>query len=192
MPGFNAVRSPYSPEYLPVLETFVIVGGAGTAAIALGDIVVTTGTAILVEGTPTAIRLVDGGGDAGANFLGIVEGFDVDPDNEVVGIPAATLGNRKVLVNINPFQLFEVEPDDTSLTIADVGSNVGVNVVDSTVGGISESGMTLDASTATTGEALLPYRIYSITEFDSVVTTQVAKVLVMPNSTFFKIGTVGI
>lgn len=188
MPGFNVVRSPFNPEYLPVLETFVIVGGSGTKAIALGDIVVTTGTAT-VDGIPTAIRM--SAGTTGVTMLGVVEGFDVDPDNEVVGIPAATLGNRKVLVNINPFVLFEVEPDDTNIGIADVGTNVQVAITDSTVGGISASGMTIDGSSAIVGQPTFPYRIYSITEFDSVTTTIATKLLVMPNQTFFKAGVSG-
>ena len=190
MPGFNVVRSPYQSEYLPVLETFVIVGGAGTLAIALGDIVVSTGTAT-VEGIPTAIRLTDANGDVGSTTLGIVEGFDIDPDNEVVGIPAATLGNRKVLVNINPFALFEVDVTGTTLVIADVGNNIGVNVVDSTVGGISASGMTVEDTTAAT-TITLPFRIYSITEFDLTTPTIATKVLVMPNSTFFKSPVAGV
>ena len=100
---------------------------------------------------------------------------------------ASTAGTVKV--RIDQYALYEIDADAT-MTVADVGLNVGLNVTTATKsGGLTVSNMTVDAATAATTQTL-PYRIVALVEGDT--STLGERVLVRPNATTASDGAAGI
>lgn len=186
MSGFQATRSQTSSAYPAPLETFVI-PSSENKAIAIGDIVIPLAATSSVGGIQTVARLATAAiPSTTEGIIGIVMGNNIDPDNEVVGIPANSAVDREVRVNIDPYQLYEVTVDNgTSQLILPtvVGLNVQVIAAASIVGSLSTSGMQIDGNVTPVIGGTLPFRLVAITELDAT-DTFATKVVVRPNLIF--------
>ena len=126
--------------------------------IALGDTVKLNGTAD-ADGTPQVVATA---ADSSVSVTGVVVGIVPDFTTEqlsIVGVPASTAAN--LLVCDDPRALYEVEAE-TTLAITDVGSNIGIDYVATSVSGILyTSNSTIKTSTAAT-TATLPFQIVKL------------------------------
>ncbi len=186
MPGFQLARNQTNPEYPGTLETFIYPVGF-TAALAIGDIVgIGSGASangIMDVARPT-VKASSNAGDLSNTLVGVVMGNDIDPDNEVVGIPANAATDRFVRVSTSQTAIYEVEVSGTSIIASMVGLNATVIANLSTVASLSTSGFVIDGTTnipKTSDAENWPFRLLGITEFDS--NAKATKVLVRPNFT---------
>ena len=185
MPGFQLIRNQTNSEYPGPLETFIF-PSQDTKALAIGDLVVigtTAGGNGVQEVVRPTVKVSANAGDLSASLVGVVMGNDIDPDNEVVGIPANS-ASRDIRVSTGQYAIYEVDVTGTSIVNAMVGLNCTVVIADSTVSSLSTSGMTIDGTTNTptiTDAENWPFRLVGITEYDE--SNQATKVLVRPNIT---------
>ena len=184
MSGFTAIKKQGASETAGMVQTFSV-DGAHATLLAPGDAVVITSTS-----DANGVQGVDTGNATTAN-TGVIISVDYNLAGENLtetGLPATTAGTVKV--NVDPHQTYEIESDAT-LTIADVGLNIGINVTAATKsGGLTISNMTADAATAAT-TATLPYRIVALKEG---ITSGVLgdRIVVRPNATTQSTGAAGI
>ena len=186
MPGFEATRSQTNTAYPPPLETFIIPASLNLA-IALGDVIIPLAASGSINGIQTAERLTIGAVPSTVEgIIGIVNGNDVDPDNEVVGIPANSTVDRQVRVNVDPYQLYEVDVDNTTaqgLLPSTVGLNVQVISAASTVSSLSVSGQQIDGNVPPAINAAFPFRLVGYLTLDPT-DTFITKAIVRPNLIF--------
>jgi len=153
MPGFEYANTEVDGGFK--VRTYATDGAA--RRIALGDVVILTGTAD-AAGVP---QVTTTSADTAGLVAGVVVGFvpDFSTENFVVGVPASTA--NKVIVCDDPKALFEVESDAT-LGVADVGLNIGTLYSATTASGaIYTSNLKIkSASKATT--ATLPFTIVKL------------------------------
>lgn len=191
MSGFQLAANQTSAEYPSPLISFLYTT-ANTKAVAIGD-VVHTETNITKASGLKQVELATDGATSQAT-VGVVMGHDIDPDNEVVGIPLNHATDRVLFVNTNADALYEVDvttttPTSQAIEVTDIGLNVVLNVVASTVGSLSTSGMTIDGDTAAS-TATKPWRIEGISEFaESGGTTYATKVIVRANQSYLRNAT---
>lgn len=184
MSGFTAIKKQGAGETAGMVQTYAVDASHATL-LAPGDAVVITGSA-----DSEGVAQVDTGNTITAN-TGVITSVDFTLAGETLtetGLPALTGGTVKV--DIDPLQNYEIESDAT-LTVADVGLNVGINVTAATkLGGLTVSNMTVDAATAATDQTL-PYRIVALKEG---ITSGVLgdRVLVRPNASTYSDGAAGV
>ena len=182
MAGFQAVRSQNGGEVSGKLETYDV-AAAHTTVLAIGDAVSLTGTSDAVGRAG-----VDASSTTG-QFLGIVAGFEVDPDNLTsTGLAALTQG--KARVNVDSDAIYTADVANGPLVVANVGLNANMVVTAATVsGGLTTSNMTVNATGVAT-TVTLPWRIIGLLEDDDGVLGN--RVTVQPNTTTVAAGTVGV
>lgn len=184
MSGFEARNKSGASETAGMVQTFAV-DAAHSTLLAPGDAIVITG-----DGDANGVSEVDTGNTATAN-TGVIISVDFALAGESLtetGLLATTAGTVKI--NQDPSQLYEIESDAT-LTVADVGLNVGINVTTATKsGGLTVSNMTVDAATAAV-TITLPYRIVALL---TGITSDVLgdRVLVRPNASTQSDGALGI
>jgi hypothetical protein len=184
MAGLEYARKQGAGGTEGMIQTFAV-DATHSTLLAKGDAVVITG-----DGSSTGVSQVDTGNSATANTGAIVAvAVQIEGENLTeTGLPALTAGN--VFVQLDPQALYEIESDATLLA-ADVGLNIGINVVTATkTGGLTFSNMTADSSSAAVTQTL-PYRIVALLEgIDSGVLGD--RVLVRPNASTQADGALGI
>lgn len=183
MAGFQYSKSQAGGGTTGNVFTFAV-DAAHATLLAPGDVVVITG-----DGAADGTSEVDTGNATTAN-TGVIESVDFTLAGEALtetGLPALTAGTVKV--RVDQFALYEVDSDAT-LTVADVGLNVGINVATATKsGGLTVSNMNVDAATAAV-TVTLPFRIVALLEDSAGVLGN--RVLVRPNATTASTGGTGI
>lgn len=185
MAGFNIAKTSGQTGTEGMVQTFSV-DAAHATLLAPGDAVVITG-----DGDVNGVSEVDTGNTITAN-TGVIVSVDFTLAGEDLsnggGLAATTAGSVKVSQGGDI--LYEIETDAT-LTVADVGLNVGINVTTATkTGGLTTSNMTLDSATAAV-TITLPYRIVRLLEGE---TSGVLgdRALVRPNATTQSDGALGI
>lgn len=175
--GFKPIRHLNGSPYNGAVTTYNNPG----ATVYVGDPVKLVGSS-LADGTQNIS--VAAPGDA---IVGVVCGFEVDPDN--LGVQIGVAG-RKVLVADSPDIIFEVQGDGV-LAVASYGLNCNhINGGGSAVTG--SSGCELDVSTAAV-TATLTFKIRRATQrVDNDIAATNAKIEVSINSHQLVAGTVGI
>jgi hypothetical protein len=150
-----------------------------------GDVVLIT-AASAADGSPT----VDIGTANSAN-TGVITGVLPQIASEALSqtwLSASTLGY--VLVNVDPFALWEADVSNGPLAAADVGLNVPAVVTAGTVSGsLFTSNMGVNATGKAT-TATLPYKVIALLEDDAGVLGN--RALVMTNASTYNIGATGV
>jgi len=164
--GFNLSRSQSSGEFSGQTEIFDV-AATHLTRIAIGDVVVLTGTSTTV---PVGSQMfgrsqVDRQGTGTAVFTGIVESIAPDLANEELndagGLDALKAGSMQVILDIN--SLFEVESDAT-IVAASVGLNFDfIPTAATQTGGLTISNMELDGSSGV-ATAATPFRLVKLLE----------------------------
>ena len=128
--------------------------------ITIGDTVILNGTAD-ADGTPQVVAIA---ADTSTAITGVVIGIEPDFTTEqlsIVGVPASTAA--KLLVCDDPLATYIVDAE-TTLSITDVGSNIGIDYVATSASGvIYTSNSKIKTSTAGTA-ATLPFQIIELRE----------------------------
>lgn len=178
--GFKAVNHAISAGTTGRVRKYIVPAADGTALF-LGDAVKTYGTADSTTGLSTVIQAA-----AGDAIRGVVVGFEPVEGITIANTnlsrtyrPAST--KMVVLVNDDPYTIFEIQEDAVGATTAlvDVGENADITVGSGdTATGLS--GMELDSSTHTSATAQLRILGFARRE-DNVVASANAKLLVMIN-----------
>ena len=154
--GLRPVGTIGSAGYVGRVQVFQALA-ADTQAIGIGDPVVLTGTGS-ADGVPDVTRLTTAGTTA---IVGVCVGVVPNPADLTLGYrKASTL--MQVLVDTDPFTIYEVQDSSTSKTTAAAATDIGTNVtlamgtVDTTTGnGKTILDMTTAATTATLNVKLL-------------------------------------
>ena len=184
MSGFEASNLQGAGGTEGMVQTFAV-DAAHATLLAPNDVVLITG-----DGDASGVSEVDTGVATTAN-TGIIASVDFQLEGESLtetGLPASTAGTVKV--NLDPQQLYEVESDAT-LTVANVGLNVGINTTTATKNGsLTVSNMTVDAATVATTQTL-PFRIVALLN-GLTSGTLGDRALVRPNATTQSDGAAGI
>lgn len=98
---------------------------------------------------------------AGNAILGVVVGWEIDPDN-LSAVHCAASTTKAVFVNTDPNLILECQSDDGTPVVADVGQNFNIVVASgSTTSGASN--MELDGDTGAT-TAALPLKLIGFTD----------------------------
>ena len=183
MAGFKYSKSQAGGGTTGIVSTFAV-DAAHSTLLSPGDVVVLTGTS-----NATGISEVDTG-NATTKNTGIIESVDFGIAGETLtetGLPALTAGTLKV--RVDQFALYEADADAT-VSAAQVGLNVGINVTTATKsGGLTVSNMNVDTATAA-GTQTLPFRIVALLEDSAGVLGN--RVLVRVNATTSSDGAVGV
>lgn len=181
MSGFQAIRSQGGGDNTGQIDTYDVASTHSTR-LAIGDVVDLTGTA-----DATGRAGCDAAGTTG-QILGVIVGFEADPDNLTdTGLAASTGG--KARVNIDPNANYVVDVANGPLVVADVGLNVNQVVTEATrSGGMTSSNMTVNA-TGVASTVTFPWRVVGLLEDSAGVLGN--KAIVRPNSTTLNAGTVG-
>jgi len=126
-----------------------------------GDVVRITGTAS-ADGVPQADAAAAAQSITGILFA-VTPTFAGEALSET-GLPATVGGS--IVVNVDPFALYDVDVSNGTLVIADTGLNIDlVATAATTTGGLTISNMTVDAGTIATTQTL-PFRIVQILDDD--------------------------
>jgi hypothetical protein len=148
--GFKPVKHLNGSSWNGKANVYYVPASDGTALF-IGDAVKSAGSADPTGKYPSVTQAT-----AGANILGVIVGFGLQP--EVMSNPdnpnmkyRAALTAMYVLVVVDPFVIFEIQEDNESddLAITDVGlcTNIAVGSGSTTTG---KSGMELDSSDSET------------------------------------------
>lgn len=183
MAGFFFSKKQGASETAGMVQTFSV-DAAHATLLAPGDAVVITG-----DGDANGVSEVDTAPatTAGTGTIASVDFTLAGEQLTETGLLASTAGTVKVYTD--QFATFEVDSDAT-LTVADVGLNVGINATAATKsGGLTISNMNIDAATAATTQTL-PWRIVALLEDSAGVLGN--RALVRPNATTASDGTAGI
>lgn len=182
MAGFQALKSQGLGNSSGVVTTYDVLSTHSTR-LAIGDVVDLTGT-----GTSTGQAGCDVAGTTG-QILGIIMGFEVDPDNLTsTGLAASTGG--KARVNVDPNMKYRVDVSNGPLAAVDLGLNLNQVVTAATEsGGLTISNMSVNATGKAT-TVTFPWRLVALEEDSAGVFGNVA--IVVPNSTTLNTGTVGV
>ncbi len=181
MSGFQKIGSISGAEPHGVIQTFDVVS-THSSILAVGDVVDITGT-----GSATGRQGVDAASATG-QMLGVVVGFEVDPDTlNSTGLAASTAGVARV--DTDPNSTYRVTVSNGPLASTDIGLNCDSVVTAATVsGGLTRSNMTVNATGVAT-TVTFPWRIIALEEDSDGTYGNVA--IVAPNSTVARAGTVG-
>lgn len=181
MAGFQALRSQGLGGSIGQVDTYDVLS-THTTRLAIGDAVDLTGT-----GTSTGQAGCDTASTTG-QFLGIIAGFEVDPDTLTsTGLAASTGGKARVMVD--PNQLYRADVSNGPLAATDLGLNLNQVVTAATEsGGMTVSNMSVNA-TGAAATVTFPWRLVALEEDSAGVFGNVA--IVRPNSTTLNAGTVG-
>ena len=182
MSGFQAIRSQGGGNSCGQVETYDVISTHSTR-LAIGDVVDLTGT-----GTSTGQAGVDTASTTG-QILGVIAGFEVDPDTLTsTGLAASTGGKARVIIDSD--MLYRVDVANGPLAAVDIGLNLNQVVTEATVsGGMTSSNMTVNATGKAT-TVTFPWRLVALEEDSSGTFGNVA--IVSPNSTSLSAGTVGV
>jgi len=165
MSGFQLIRNQTNAEYPGPPETYAY-NVAQTSALAVGDLVMagSDGSTSGIQNVErVTIKTDSSAGQTTTSLIGVVVGNDIDPDNEVVGIPLNHATDRKVYVSTGQYNIYEVEVSGTSIVAANVGLNVSVIATASIVGSISTSNFVIDGTTNTPSTSgIFPFRLVGI------------------------------
>lgn len=150
-------------------------------AVFIGDAVKLAGSAD-TDGVPTVAQAA-----AGDTIVGVVVGFEVDPDNLTRKHRAASTA-RYALVVDDPQVIFEIQEDSVggALAAEDIGNNADI-VVGTGNSATGLSGMELDSSTKVTTTAQL--RILRVVPRENNAIGANAKIEVLINEHQFKATT---
>ena len=181
MAGFQAIRSQGLGGSIGQVDTYDV-AAAHSTRLAIGDVVDLTGT-----GTATGQAGCDTASTTG-QFLGVVMGFEVNPDN-LTSTGLAALTGGKARVGVDPNAVYRVDVANGPLAAADLGLNLNQVVTAATEsGGLTVSNMTVNATGKAT-TVTFPWRLVGLEEDSAGVFGNVA--IVRPNSTTLNAGTVG-
>ena len=187
MAGFELSKSQSAGDYTGRVTKYVTDGAA--KRIAIGDVVVITGTAD-ANGVPQ-VKELSGTNPWLTAVTGVVVGIEPDFSDEnfsTVGVARST--TRYVYVCDDPNALYEVESDAT-LAVTDVGSNVDIISTEATASGnLIISNYKIDGSSGVT-TAATPVRIVSLLA-GATTGTLGDRALVRLNDTTTIAGTAGI
>lgn len=188
MPGFQAARTQSSGDTCGTIETYSM--PTTHVITAIGD-VVNLGLTADTDGRMEIA--VPTGGAQTARSLGIVVGFEVDPQNLLTTGKTANAGG-KARVAVDPQQLYRItQTVAEGLIVANVGQNYGYLADVASQGANSNlitSNMQIDASSNNTA-ATLPFRLVGVDDLDDTSGLYLTAI-VRPNATFFNEGTLGV
>jgi hypothetical protein len=139
MSGANLIKTQGSGDYTGKVQRYHVASGHASL-LAQGDLVKITGTA-----HTDGVAQVDAAAAAGL-ITGFIVGFEPNyAALERKGLPASTAGY--VLVQNDPYALFEIAIGTTALAVTDVGSNFDITATAATAtGSIVRSNMVLDGN----------------------------------------------
>jgi len=154
--GFRPIQDQSGHSYTGKVVTYDVVSGHATL-LAVGDLVIVTGTASATTGLAGADAAA-----AGGLITGPIVAIDPNISNlEQAGLPAGTAGTIKVAVDND--LLMEAEISNGSIAITDVQGNADiVATAASLAGGLANSNMTIDAAAFAAATAQI--RIVSLNE----------------------------
>ena len=181
--SFQYVGTDSQGDVTGKLKTFQLLVSHATV-LGAGDLVITT-AASGADGQPTAdVAPTD------TAFTGVIASIIPNFTGEALSqtwVPASTVG--KVLVNVDPYALYEADVSNGPLAAADVGLNVPSVVTAGTVSGsLYTSNMGVNATGKAT-TATLPWRIVALREDANGVLGN--RALVRANATTLNIGATG-
>lgn len=194
--GFRPVKHLTGAPYNGQLNRYMI-SASDTAVTNVGDLVVLSDNAALVDGDqgvyPAVERAASG---TAAAIVGVVVGFEPDYSNLNAGNFRAASTRRVVLVADSPDLIFAAPQDGGGgvVAAASVGLNVAVNLGTASSTAPWASGMSVDSSTVAT-TATLPLKIMGVTaspDQDVTSTARPAELLVMINTHQFANGVAGV
>lgn len=180
--AFQYVGTESQGDITGKLKTFV---SASAGVLGPGDAVLITGTAT-AAGVPTVDVAT-----ANSAFTGVIASISPIFSSEALSntwVPAAGVNN--LLVNVDPFALYEADVANGPLAVTDVGLNVPLVA---TVGTVSGSLFTSNMKVNATGKnttATLPFRVVRLLEDSDGVLGN--RALVRANATTSNIGATGI
>lgn len=165
------------------IKTFDV-ASSHASLLAVGDVVTQTGTATAGTSVPQVDASTAGQVVTGV-IVGIVPSYSSEALNSL-GLAAGVAGS--VVVNTDPFALYEVDVSNGPLVVADVGLNVNIVATAATTsGGITVSNMTANATGKAT-TSTLQFRVEKLL----TNTTLGDKALVRLNSGTVITGTTGV
>lgn len=182
--GFQYVGTEDQGDVTGKVKTFAV-DAAHSTILAAGDVVKVTGT-----GTAAGKSAVDTGTANAAN-TGVVTSIIPNYSGEALSqtwLPASTAG--QVIVNVDPYAIYEVDVANGPLAAADVGLNVPLVATAATVSGaLPTSNMKVNATGKAT-TATLPFRVIELLEDSSGTLGNRARVRV--NASTSNIGATGV
>lgn len=183
MPGFQLTRSHGNGEVCGKLDTYKV-SGSHASRLAIGDVVVLTGTA-----DTDGVAFVDAASDVDGQILGIIDSFIVNPSNLLTtGLEASVASSARVI--IDPNAVYEVDVVNGPLLVANVGLNIAMDVTAATLsGGLTISNMAVDQDDLSS-TAPYPFRIEAMLEDSAGVLGNRARVSV--NNSSLNAGTIGV
>lgn len=194
--GFRPVKHLTGAPYNGQLNRYMI-SASDTAVTNVGDLVVLSDNAALVDGDQGVYPAVErAGSGTSAAVIGVVVGFEPDYSNLNTGNYRAASTRRVALVADAPDLIFAAPQDAVGgvVAAASVGLNVAVNL--GTAGSTAPwaSGMSVDSSTVATTNTL-PLNIVGVTaspDQDVTSTARPAELLVKINTHQFANGATGV
>ncbi len=187
MGGFTLDQSQANGELTGKLETYNV-DAAHATRLAIGDVVVLTGTSTAADG----VAEVDAAAQ-GAALTGIVAGFEPQFTGENLtetGLPALTEGKARCLIDPNLNFIVAVSGGDLANT--DVGLNADADVTAaSKSGGLTISNMALD-STTLAATSTLQFRVVGIAENPTTGEFDGSYARVRINESTLRAGTTGV
>lgn len=184
MAGFKYVGTENQGDVTGMVKSYPVDSGH-SGVLGAGDVVRITGT-----GTAAGQSAVDTGVANTAN-TGVVTSIVPNFSGEALSqtwLPASTAGT--VIVNVDPFALYEADVSNGPLAAADVGLNVPAVVTAGTVSGsLFTSNMGVNA-TGKAATATLPFRVVALLADEDGVLGN--RALVRVNASTSNIGATGI
>jgi hypothetical protein len=184
--GFRPVKHMNGSPYNGQLTRYMI-SASETGAVNVGDLVVLSDSAALVDPAGGVYPAVErAGSGTAAAIVGAVVGFDVDYSNLNTGSYRAASTRRVALVADSADLIFAAPQDGIGgvVAAASVGLNVAVTLGSASTTAPWASGMSVDSSTVAT-TSTLPLQIMGITaspDNDETSTARPAEVLVRINT----------
>lgn len=194
--GFRPVKHLTGAPYNGQLNRYMI-SASDTAVTNVGDLVVLSDNAALVDGDQGVYPAVErAGSGTSAAIVGVVVGFEPDYSNLNTGNYRAASTRRVALVADSPDLIFAAPQDGTGgvVAAASVGLNVAVNLGTAASTAPWASGMSVDSSTVATTNTL-PLTIVGVTaspDQDVTSTARPAELLVKINTHQFANGATGV
>lgn len=184
--GFRPVKHMNGSPYNGQLTRYMI-SASETGAVNVGDLVVLSDSAALVDPAGGVYPAVErAGSGTAAAIVGAVVGFEVDYTNLNTGSYRAASTRRVALVADSADLIFAAPQDGVGgvVAAASVGLNVAVTLGSASTTAPWASGMSVDSSTVAT-TSTLPLQIMGITaspDNDETSTARPAEVLVRINT----------
>lgn len=194
--GFRPAKHLTGAPYNGQVNRYMI-SASDTAATNVGDLVVLSDNAALVDAAEGVYPAVErAGSGTSAAIVGAVVGFEPDYSNLNAGNYRAASTRRIVLVADSPDLIFAAPQDGGGgvVAAASVGLNVAVNLGTAATTAPYASGMSVDSSTVATTNTL-PLTIVGVTaspDNDVTSTSRPAEILVRINTHQFANGATGV